>query len=146
MSDRDVAHRTLLIPHPYEDGMAEAWIAKHTGDFGDRRTATFAMVERDRNHLCGAIGLGIDRDHNIAELGYWVGKPFWGNGYCTEAAKEVIRHGFTSLKLHRIHAAHFVRNPASGASCKSWECKPRAASDSTPQSGASMRMSCYTVC
>ena len=49
-----------------------------------------------------------------AELGYWVGKPFWGQGYCTEAAQAVIAYGFQTLGLNRIQAHHFGRNPASG--------------------------------
>ena len=47
-------------------------------------------------------------------MGYWIGKPFWGNGYCTEAAKEVVKYGFTALGVTRIQATHFAQNPASG--------------------------------
>ncbi|MFB2772525.1 GNAT family N-acetyltransferase, partial [Pelatocladus sp. BLCC-F211] len=71
-------------------------------------------VSSDPSVLCGAIGLGINQKHNHAELGYWIGKPFWGNGYCTEAAQEVLRYGFEKLGLHRICASHFAHNPTSG--------------------------------
>ena len=47
-------------------------------------------------------------------MGYWVGAPYWGRGYCTEAARAILRYGFEELGLHRIHAQHFARNPASG--------------------------------
>ena len=51
---------------------------------------------------------------NNGELGYWIGKPYWGRGYCTEAAREMVRYGFEILGLHRIHSNHFGSSPASG--------------------------------
>ncbi len=111
---REVAAMTLTIPHPYEDGMAQEWIQTHPTAFSQGKGVNFAIALRDKNTLCGAIGLGINQEHNHAELGYWIGKPFWGNGYCTEAAKEVLRYGFEKLGLHRICASHFVHNPTSG--------------------------------
>jgi RimJ/RimL family protein N-acetyltransferase len=52
--------------------------------------------------------------HQRAELGYWIGVPFWGHGYATEAGRAVVRHGFENFKLNRIFAAHFEGNEASG--------------------------------
>ena len=60
------------------------------------------------------MGLRIDQAHRRAELGYWIGTPFWGRGIATEAAKEMLRYGFEELRLHRIFAEHFAHNPASG--------------------------------
>jgi len=62
----------------------------------------------------GSIGLEIRREHARAELGYWIGKPYWSQGYVTEAAREVVRFAFDDLGLRRVFAIHFVRNPASG--------------------------------
>ena len=56
----------------------------------------------------------IDQANNLAELGYWIGVPFWGQGYCTEAGLAVLEYGFVERKLNRIQAMHFTRNPASG--------------------------------
>jgi RimJ/RimL family protein N-acetyltransferase len=64
--------------------------------------------------VIGAVGLRVDRDHARAELGYWIGKPYWGRGYATEAARAALRWGFDSLGLERIYAYHFARNAASG--------------------------------
>jgi [ribosomal protein S5]-alanine N-acetyltransferase len=108
--DLDVADTTLNIPHPYEDGMAEEWIAKLETD----EPCTLAIVGRDTRALLGAIGLAPAPRFARAELGYWIGKPFWGRGYCTEAARALLRYGFVVLDLNRIHASHFARNPASG--------------------------------
>lgn len=112
--DRAIAATTLLIPHPYKDGMAEAWIETHPAAFAKKTAVTFAIVLRATEKLCGAVGLSIDTENNSAELGYWIGQPYWGQGYCTEAGKAVLRYGFEALQLHRIHSLHFATNPASG--------------------------------
>ena len=105
---REVALNTLHIPHPYPEGAAEAWIAKHQQDQSE---IVFAI---DADHrLIGAIGLVPDRMNNRAELGYWIGVPFWGKGYASEAAAAVVKHGFETENFYRIFAQVFARNPAS---------------------------------
>lgn len=112
--DHAIAATTLRIPHPYEDGMAEEWISRHRAQFAQGTDAVFAVVEQETSQLIGAIGLTIDKDHNKAELGYWIGRPFWNRGYATEAARSIVEYGFAQLELNRIAAGHLVRNPASG--------------------------------
>lgn len=106
--------RTTLIPHPYEDGMAEAWISNHQRAFENAQGVTFAIELRVESVLIGAIELVANEVHRWAELNYWIGKPYWNQGYCTEAAREVIRYGFEDLKFNRIQARHMTKNPASG--------------------------------
>ncbi len=112
--DRDIASNTLNIPHPYEDGLAEEWISTHQEKFEQGELVNFAIVLRNDDGLIGAIGLVINQQHENAELGYWIGKPYWGNGYCTEAAQAILHYGFTVLGLNRIYASHMSRNRASG--------------------------------
>ena len=112
--DQEIARVTLNIPHPYADGLAESWISSHPKDFELGRSAVFAITERVTHELLGAVGLTINRHHARAELGYWIGRPFWGKGYASEAATRLLEYGFTELRLNRIHAAHFSENPASG--------------------------------
>lgn len=112
--ERAIADTTMNIPHPYEDGMAEEWIAGHELAYEEGSAVTFAMVLSDDRSLIGAIGLIVDRRSNKGELGYWVGKPFWNRGYATEAASALLTFGFDKLRLNRIHAKHFARNPSSG--------------------------------
>lgn len=112
--ERDIADTTLNIPHPYEDGMAEVWIASLGPGYEAGKLATFAVVRRDGSRLIGVIGLRIDAANDKADLGYWIGKPFWNSGFATEAARAVIDWGFEALGLNRITARHLVRNPASG--------------------------------
>ena len=99
----EVALNTLLIPHPYPEGAAEEWIASdHPHTFGI-----------DDGRLVGVIGLSV-KDEGIAEIGYWIGVPFWNRGYASEAVRAVLRYGFNECGLHRIFAGYFARNPASG--------------------------------
>ena len=108
---REVALNTLLIPHPYPDGEAERWIETHDAA-SERGDHAFAITLDDA--LIGAIGLHAKLDHDRAEIGYWIGVPYWGRGYATEAARAIVEHGFQKLGLHRMYAMHFTRNPASG--------------------------------
>lgn len=110
----EVAEMTLNIPHPYENGMAEAWISTHQKEFETGLTVVFALTLHESHDLIGAMGLIITQRFNRAELGYWVGKPYWGQGFATEAAVEVLRYGFQILKLNKICATHMTSNPASG--------------------------------
>ena len=110
----EIADTTLSIPHPYEDGMAEDWIDGRAEQFQAEMNANFAIVEKVSLQLIGAVSLAVDKDAHKAELGYWIGKPYWNQGYATDAAESIIDYGFKHLRLNRIVARHFVRNPASG--------------------------------
>ncbi|MBE2222892.1 MAG: GNAT family N-acetyltransferase [Anaerolineae bacterium] len=112
--DVAVSDTTLNIPHPYEDGMAEEWISTHQAVFDEGDGVTFAITLRETGELVGAISLRTATRFHRAEMGYWIGEPYWGKGYCTEAAKAVIAYGFDELNLNRVLAYHLARNPASG--------------------------------
>ncbi|NJN81618.1 MAG: GNAT family N-acetyltransferase [Caldilineaceae bacterium] len=114
VSDVRIASTTLRIPHPYEEGMAEAWIARRAETFEKEEGVTFAIVRRGDHALIGAISLHFNHPDVHAELGYWIGAPHWGNGYGTEAARAMLGYGFGEWGLHRIVARHLSRNPASG--------------------------------
>ena len=110
----EVALNTLSVPHPYPEGAAEAWIATHEAlaATGHHPTAVTLLATGE---LVGVVGLHATDAPDDLELGYWIGVPYWGNGYATEAARAMIDWAFTSRpELERIHAHHFARNPASG--------------------------------
>lgn len=110
---REVYATTLNVPHPYVDGLAEQWIASHEMQFYSEKSVTFAVTLAEGGELVGAIGLRTQPQHQRAELGYWVGVPYWNKGSCTEAAVAVIRYGFDDLSLHKITSRHMVGNHAS---------------------------------
>lgn len=112
--DRLIADKMLNIPHPYEKGVAEEWISTHKLKFESGEGIHFAIVLNSTRELIGAIGLNIKKKYNRAELGYWIGKEYWNQGYCTEASRAVVDYGFRQLKLNKITSSHFIRNPASG--------------------------------
>jgi len=114
VGDRDVAKTTLVIGHPYELSAAESWIASHQDGFDKGEQVTFAITLRDSRELVGAISLGLKLEHEYAALGYWIGKPYWNHGYCSESVGAVLRYAFTELRLNRVYAHHFSNNPASG--------------------------------
>jgi [ribosomal protein S5]-alanine N-acetyltransferase len=110
----EVAAGTLTIPHPYPDGAAEAWISSQADSATSGQALHLAVERRKDGELVGAIGLEYERDHDHAELGYWIGVPYWNNGYATEAATAVLRGAFEVERLNRVVAYHFTGNPASG--------------------------------
>jgi RimJ/RimL family protein N-acetyltransferase len=75
--------------------------------------ARFAITLAKQSSLIGGIGLRIDPQHPRAELGYWLGMPYWGKGYATESARAMLEHGFAILRLHRIYASAFPENTVS---------------------------------
>ena len=98
------------FPHPYTRKDAEEWVAlRSTKD----RAEHFAIC--DAAGPIGGIGVNTERGDstNSAELGYFVGKPFWGRGIATAAAKAVTSYGFDTLGFMRIHARVRVSNGAS---------------------------------
>lgn len=113
-SDYEIYRFTSNIPHPYADGYAERWIATHAHQFYTNQHVTLAVTDVTNGTVLGTVSLGVRSTQKRAELGYWIGVPYWGNGYCTEAAQALIRYGFEVLDLHKIVARHFASNPASG--------------------------------
>jgi len=109
----NVARMTSNIPHPYTDGEAANWIAAHGDDWQRGSAAIFAVCLRSDGELIGAVGL-MNILNQDAELGYWVGEPYWGQGYASEAVDALIGFGITSCELTRLHAHHLSRNPTSG--------------------------------
>jgi len=114
--EREIAANTLLIPHPYPQGAAEEWIKGHDEQSPNH---IFAITLRGAGvesigEAMGAIGLHVEKKHERAEIGYWLGVPYWGHGYTTEAARAVVGYAFGEGGVNRVFACHFTRNPASG--------------------------------
>lgn len=103
--DWDIARMTARIPYPYSIALAHQWI----GDLADGEVV-YGIVHR--GELIGVTGYLPD-DVGGAEVGYWIGKPWWGHGFATEAADALIKQCFASGKVVRVTCSHFVDNPAS---------------------------------
>jgi ribosomal-protein-alanine N-acetyltransferase len=107
---REVAATTLRIAHPYTEQDARDFLALAQ----EPGRIWLAITLHSDGRQIGGIGLRVDDQHQHAELGYWLGVPYWGQGYATEAAREMLRYGFEELGLHRVFASHFKHNPDSG--------------------------------
>lgn len=106
----EVAATTLRIAHPYTEQDAKDFLALTT----EPGKIWLPITLRNDGRQIGGIGLRVDDPHQHAELGYWLGLLYWGQGYATEAGRELLRYGFEDLGLHRIFASHFKQNPSSG--------------------------------
>jgi [ribosomal protein S5]-alanine N-acetyltransferase len=109
----EVAATTLHIPHPYPAGAAEEWIGTHTEAAARGDGFAWAIERAEDRALLGGISLAVAAAHYRAEMGYWLGVPFWNQGSTTEAARRVVECGFKEFGLHRIQATCLPRNPAS---------------------------------
>ena len=73
----------------------------------------FSILGKNNKELLGVINLNLNRIHKRGELAYWIGRPYWGNGFGTEAAKALLHYGFNALHLNKIFAASFTNNHGS---------------------------------
>jgi [ribosomal protein S5]-alanine N-acetyltransferase len=110
----EVASNTLTMPHPYEDGLAEPFIERVNEEWDQGNAYVFCIASKSDNLFMGVLGVHLSVVNRKAEIGYWIGVPFWNKGYVTEAARRGVQFGFEDLKLNRIEASYYTRNPASG--------------------------------
>jgi len=106
-NDRRIAENTARIPHPYGVADAERFFA--SVNRGDGEIAF--LITRDGS-VMGACGIA-PQERQAPELGIWLGVPFWGKGFATEALRAVIDHAFEDLGCEALQAGARVTNPAS---------------------------------
>jgi len=106
-NDRRIAENTARIPHPYRLSDAESFI----GGAGKAGEAAFLITLRNKK-VIGACGIMFHYD-DMPELGYWLGVPYWGKGFATEALHALIDYAFTDLNHEALQAGSRVTNPAS---------------------------------
>jgi len=110
LNDYDIARMVSRIPHPYTRGDAEDYLA-HVASTDLAREVLFVLETRD-DGLCGVVGLDPSHD-NATELGYWLGRPFWGSGFMTEAVCAVLDWVRHEWGRRYLVAGHFADNPRS---------------------------------
>lgn len=103
----------LGLPFPYELEHAEDWIAIQPEQIQKGLEYPLTIVNKKENEIIGTITLRIDKNNNKGELGYWIGRDYWGNGFATEAVNRIIEFGFNQLDLNKIWASAISRNKAS---------------------------------
>jgi [ribosomal protein S5]-alanine N-acetyltransferase len=115
VNNREIHRCTLRIPFPYTDDHCENWFARQEAKSDQQIEQAPMWAIRDAaDQLLGAIGLDAAADHaHRAEIGYWLGQPYWGRGIMTAAVRAVCRHAFEDLGLAKITAEIFSFNDAS---------------------------------
>ena len=106
-NDRHIAEMTSRIPHPYGRRDAIAFLG------ADRTETIHAILRRDDAMFMGLSGLQPRPGRGRFELGYWLGRPFWGEGFGTEAAQAMIDHAFVDLSAELVEVRCRVVNGAS---------------------------------
>ncbi|MFJ4346235.1 GNAT family N-acetyltransferase [Pseudomonas sp. NPDC089401] len=111
-NDPIIAAQTANFPSPYTLEHAQAYISQAIASDGAKANPVFAIELLDGT-LAGVINLKLNPRHRSGHLGYWMGAPYRGCGYMSEAARALVRHGFEVLNLHRVESACFAFNKAS---------------------------------
>lgn len=111
MNDFDIARMTTRVPYPYALGDAEAFIG-HVQSEDPRADRSF-LIELDDEGVVGGIGFNA-RDDGSTEVGYWIGRAWWGRGLATEALQGALVWAGRDWRKRYVVAGHFSDNPASG--------------------------------
>ena len=111
----EVARWLAVVPHPYSEADGREFMAIMRQDHAGGRPRRFTIALKDTDRLIGGVGLDGDRGDGSdeASLGYWLGQPYWGNGYAREAVAGVIDYGFRTLGMATIRAYTDPDNAAS---------------------------------
>ncbi|MES1200821.1 MAG: GNAT family N-acetyltransferase [Pseudomonadota bacterium] len=109
LADQGVSRMVASVPHPYPPSAAEGWLMLLRARRGLGHDHVFA-VELPGDGLIGMIG-AHRKEGDLFEVGYWIGRPYWGEGFATEALRGFLAE---ATRLGELEAGHFEDNPASG--------------------------------
>lgn len=122
INDWEVAKSLARVPFPYPRELADEWIASTHVELAAGRAWHLAVTglegagtPEEREVLVGGVALVMEPDGKAAELGYWVGRRYWGHGVATEAAGRLARWGLANLGVERLVSSALVENVRSGA-------------------------------
>ena len=117
VNDWEVVRMLTRLPFPYPRPLADEWIASTAKQMAEGTAYHLAITgdENGREMLIGCVGVRLDDTPGAADLGYWVGKRFWGHGVATEAAGRVASWALANLAIDRVRAKVLLDNPASAA-------------------------------
>lgn len=117
VNDWQVVRMLSQLPFPYPRELADKWIASTLEQIerGSGYHLAITGQEAGREMLIGCIGLRLDLTPRVGNLGYWIGRRFWGHGVATEAGSRLARWALANLDLDRLEAHVAVDNPGSSA-------------------------------
>ena len=112
LDDWEVVRLTAALPHPFTIEDSKRFVTDQEVRRIEGKGVALALERTIDGVVIGVVGFGLDRGDD-PELGYWIGKDFWNQGYATEALQRLIRHLFDTLGYHRIWASFHPDNTAS---------------------------------
>ncbi len=115
INDWEICRRLPDAPFPYPAALAAEWIAAAAADRAAGRAQQFGLIEAATGRLIGCAGLALSRDGAAADLGYWLGRAYWGQGFGQEAASRLVSWGMAELPVEKITATIAADNEASHA-------------------------------
>lgn len=111
MNDFDIARMTSRVPHPYALDDAQDFVARCEAN--DPRTDRNFLIDLEDEGVVGGLGFFTPPDGRL-EVGYWLGRPWWGRGLATEALQGALVWAGREWRKRYVVAGHFADNPASG--------------------------------
>ena len=113
-NNKKVSDQIVNIPHPYTDINASMRLGYVTKGFKEGSRYCFSIFTKDRMEFIGEISLHeTDKENSVAELGYWIGEPYWNKGFVGEAVAPVVQFGFEKVGYQTIYATVRTGNIAS---------------------------------
>ena len=109
-ADYAIASMTTRMPYPYQEGDARHFVSVVMAQ--DRKRENTFVVDHPDEGLIGAVGFHQTPDAWL-EMGYWIGRPYWGQGYATEASRGALDWADKDWGRKVVIAGHFADNPAS---------------------------------
>jgi RimJ/RimL family protein N-acetyltransferase len=113
LNDYDIARNLANVPHPYTEADAQGFLGRWNAERASGAAYPFLVTRKPDHRPIGGCGLRRG-ERGVYELGYWLGKPYWGQGYASEAARRVAGFAFRELDVPVVKASYFHDNPASG--------------------------------
>lgn len=110
LSDPAVLGTLMDVDGPLTLADAESMIAGWQAATGRGESLVFAVVRRASETLVGYIDIELYPEHQRGEMAYWIGHPYWWQGYASEAARRLVRYSFEHLELNRVYAYCLTRN------------------------------------
>jgi RimJ/RimL family protein N-acetyltransferase len=109
--DYAICSMTTRMPYPYGEEDARAFVRLTLQQ--DRNRDNAFMIEHPEEGAIGCIGFHQPQGARL-EMGYWIGRPYWGRGFATEAAHAALAWARDVWRRKMVTAGHFADNPASG--------------------------------
>ncbi|MEG4322246.1 MULTISPECIES: GNAT family protein [unclassified Microcoleus] len=105
LKEKAIHETTSNIPYPYSEEDAVKWINRCTAGAEKQGKEQLFAIRQSNGYLIGSVGIGdieIGQTHR-AELGYWLAKPYWGQGITTDAVRVFVKYAFKELAVVRLY-------------------------------------------